>query len=119
MKTIIKSFSEHGTFVQPDTLDYIMSKDNPQEFSSFITKNLTEFPLVLTINHIKDIEQLSVVKKTQKTVIDPSPVKEIQTKRLSEIYGGEVQLPSTDDIELEYDDPDIDDQINLSEEASD
>ena len=31
MKSIIKSFSEHGTFVQPETLIYILSKDNPEE----------------------------------------------------------------------------------------
>jgi DNA polymerase II small subunit len=118
MKTIIKSFSEHGTFIQPDTLDYIMSKDNPEEFTTFITKNLREFPLILTINQIKDIEQNSVVKEIQKTAMEPSQVKEIQTKRLSEIYGGEVKIPSSDDIELEYDDPDKDDQINFPEEAS-
>ena len=40
MDQIIKSFSEHGTFVQPDTLEYILSKKNPEEFTTFITKNL-------------------------------------------------------------------------------
>ena len=102
MNSIIKSFSEHGTFVQPDTLLYIMSKDNPNDFASFITKNLKEFPLVLTINHIKEIEQLSEEKETVKSILDSSQVKKIQTKMLSEIYGGEVQYPSTDDIDLEY-----------------
>ena len=29
--SIVKVFSEHGTLVQPDTLDYIMSKENPEE----------------------------------------------------------------------------------------
>jgi len=54
MNSIIKSFSDHGTFVQPDTLDYILSKDDPKEFTSFITKNLKEFPLILTLDQIKN-----------------------------------------------------------------
>jgi DNA polymerase II small subunit len=95
-----------------------MSKDNPNEFTSFITKNLKEFPLVLTINHIKKIEQLSEEKETVKPVLDPSQFKKIQTKILSELYSGEVQHPSTDDTDLEYDDPDKDDQIKMPEEPS-
>ena len=35
MKNIIKTFSEHGTFIQQETLDYIMSKKDPYKFASF------------------------------------------------------------------------------------
>jgi DNA polymerase II small subunit len=57
MKSIIQAFSEHGTFVQPDTLDYILSKENPKEFTNYLTKELKEYPLVLTLDQVKSIEQ--------------------------------------------------------------
>ena len=116
MDSIIKSFSEHGTFVQPDSLDYILSKDDPKEFTSFLTKNLKEFPLVLTIDHIKDIEQLTKVEEVPKPPTNPREITDLQTKMLSEIYGGELQYKASEEIELEYDDPDKDDQIKLPEE---
>jgi hypothetical protein len=56
MNSIIKSFSDHGTFIDQDTLNYIMGKDNPKEFISYIKKNIKEFPLVLTLDIIEDIE---------------------------------------------------------------
>ena len=116
MNSIIKSFSEHGTFVQPDTLEYILSKDNPKEFTIFLTKNLKEFPLVLTLDHIKDIEQLSKVE------INPIPsenlpdIKKLQTKMLSDIYGSNFHYEPSEEIELEFDDPDKDDQIQIPNE---
>jgi DNA polymerase II small subunit len=117
MKSIIKSFSEHGTFVQPDTLNYILSKENPKEFTTFLTKSLKEFPLVLTIDHIKSLEQSTKVETPPKPPMDSSEMKELQTKMLSNIYGGELQEHRTsEEIEIEYDDPDKDDQIKLKEE---
>jgi len=120
MKSIIESFSEHGTFVQPETLDYILSKENPQDFAYFITKNLREYPLVLTINHIKNIEQSTKIESTSKPAVNILEKKELQTKMLSSIYGGGSQLKPREEFELEYDDPDKDDQIDIpSEEPSD
>ena len=116
MKTIIKTFSEHGTFVQQETLDYILSKDNPDEYISFITKNLKEFPLVLTLNHIKEIEQLSTGPESPNISINSNEIKKLQTKMLSEIFGGEVKYKPPEEIEFEYDDPDKEDQIKLPEE---
>jgi len=116
MNSIIKSFSDHGTFVQPDTLNYILSKENPQEFASFLTKNLKEFPLVLTVDHIKNIEQLTTVLETPKPQANPLEIKELQTKMLSEIYKGELPLETSEEIELEYDDPDKEDQIKIPDE---
>jgi DNA polymerase II small subunit len=116
METIIKSFSEHGTFVQPQTLEYIMSKENPQEFTAFITKNLTEYPLVLTLDLVKNIEQNNTTTPEPRS--EPQPVKEIQTKMLSTIYGGETPKPPEPEMELEYDDPDKDDQIKIPEEQT-
>ena len=118
MNSIIKSFSEHGTFVQPDSLNYILSKDNPEEFTSFLTKNIKEFPLVLTLNHIKEIEKLSLkIDETPKPVACSPEIKKFQSKMLSEIYKiGEINYNNSEETEFEYDDPDKDDQISLSEE---
>jgi DNA polymerase II small subunit len=116
MNSIIKSFSDHGTFVQPDTLDYILSKENPKEFTSFLTKNLKEFPLILTLDQIKNIEQLKKVEETPKPPPSPIGIKEIQTKMLSELFGGDVQFDTSEEVELEYDDPDKEDQIKLPDE---
>jgi DNA polymerase II small subunit len=117
MDSIIKSFSEHGTFVQPDTLDYILSKDDPKEFTSFLTKNLREFPLVLTVDHIKDIEQLTKAEEIPKSLVNPPEMTELKTKMLSEIFSGEMPYKTSEEIELEYDDPDKEDQIKLPEEV--
>ncbi len=116
MKKIIKSFSEHGTFIQPDTLEYIISKDNPSEFTSFLTKNLKEYPLVLTIKHVKEVEQTKKVSEVKKQSDEALKTKEIQTKMLSAIYSGEIPTGPSPDTELEYDDPDKDDQIDIPEE---
>ena len=57
MKSIIQLFSEHGTLIQPDTLEYLLSKNNPEQFCENIANNINEYPLVLTINHVKEAEQ--------------------------------------------------------------
>ena len=117
MKSIIKSFSEHGTFVQPDSLDYIMSKENPSDFTNFITKNLEEYPLVLTLDQIKNIEMLTIVEEKPKPVKETIIAKKIQTKMLSTIYSGEIKPPAIDDEE-DYNDSDKEDNIEIPSEKS-
>ncbi|MCK5258017.1 MAG: DNA-directed DNA polymerase II small subunit [Thermoplasmatales archaeon] len=119
MKSIIKSFSEHGTFVQPDTLEYILSKDDPNEFTSFITKKLREYPLVLTVEQVKNIEQETKIEDIPKPCTDLLEKKELQKKMLSTIYGGALQPEMYfEENDLEYDDPDKDDQIYLPDEGT-
>jgi DNA polymerase II small subunit len=117
MNSIIKSFSEHGTFVQPDSLNYILSKEDPTEFTSFLTKSLKEFPLVLTIDHIKDIEQITEEKETPKPTADTQEINDLQTKMLSQIFSGELSYETFEETEIEYDDPDKEDQIKLPDEG--
>ncbi|UCH71595.1 MAG: hypothetical protein JSW62_04145, partial [Thermoplasmatales archaeon] len=117
MKSIIKSFSEHGTFVQPDTLEYILSKENPEKFTSFITKNLKEYPLVLTIDHIKNIERSAEIHEKTKPSENYLEKKELQSKVLSTMYHDELKSKHpSEEPELEYDDPDKEDQIDLPNE---
>ena len=114
MESILKSFSEHGTFVQPDAIQYILSKENVESFTSFIIKNLKEYPLVLTIEKIKDVELSKKVEEIPKPPTSSLDEKELQNKLLSNLYGG--ALPhniQSDENGLDYDDPDKDDQIEL------
>jgi len=119
MKAILKSFSEHGTFVQPDALNYIMSKEKPEEFTSFIIKNLKEYPLVLTADQIKSIEleqQSTKIEEIPKLSVSDSVEKEVQKKVLSNMYGGEMRhRPPSEENDLE-DDADKDDLVESDEE---
>ena len=119
MKSIIKSFSEHGTFVQPDTLEYILSKNDPDKLVSIITKKLKEYPLILTIDQVKNIEQENEIEDISKPCDDSTEKKELQKKILSTLYGDKLQheIPF-EDYKPEYDDITKDNQISNSEEES-
>ena len=102
MKSILKLFCDHGTFVQPDALKYISSKQNPDDFASALIKNLREYPLFLSIDVIKNIEdQMQQLKEIpappKETIPMPLPIpsepplektidKEAQKKILSKLY---------------------------------
>ena len=104
MKNIIKAFSEHGTFVQQETLDYIMSKKDPYEFTSFLTQNLIEYPLVLTLDQVKNIENTNQKEKEIETkILQPAfENKEFQTKMLSAIYSGEIGKKPLFEGDIDY-----------------
>jgi hypothetical protein len=100
MQSILKLFSDHGTFVLPDALTYISSKEKPDDFAAFLIKNLREYPLFLALDAIKDIE--ASTQQLVETPITPpeapqNPVpsvpavektieKEFQKKMLLKIY---------------------------------
>jgi DNA polymerase II small subunit len=99
-----------------------MSKENPGEFSSFIIKNLQEYPLILTVDQIKNIEQQTTKTveeqpKIQPPVVDSQIEKEVQKKVLSTIYGkGELHIKTLNDENGEEDEePDDLDQTEASD----
>ena len=102
MKSIIQAFSEHGTFVQPNTLDYILSKENPEEFTTYLTKELKEYPLVLTLDHVKKIEETKDNDKISNPSDDFLENKEIQSKILFNLYNPELK-PKENIIENDSD----------------
>ena len=102
MKSIIHAFSEHGTFVQPNTLDYILSKENPEEFTTYLTKELKEYPLVLTLDHVKKIEETKDNDKISNPSDDFLKNKEIQSKILFNLYNPELK-PKENIIENDSD----------------
>jgi DNA polymerase II small subunit len=125
MKEILTLFSEHGTFVPPDALTYISTKEKPHEFASFLLGNLREYPLLLTLDAIKDIETASTQLKEVKAVPSPPPVsspkpveppltaavtvdKEMQKRMLSKLLSG--PKTSSEGEEEEDEDSDEEDQ---------
>lgn len=110
MKSILKLFSEHSTFIQPDALKYISSKENPNEFASFLIKNLKEYPLILTFENIKHIEESAKIKEIPKLDDSLLEKKEVQNKILSEIYNSNVLIEEVSNND-EYDDTDLEDQL--------
>ncbi len=84
MKSIIQLFSAHGTLIQPDTLEYLLSKNNPEQFSEDIANNITNYPLILTVNHVKEAEQQLTTQTTEQT---PSPDLSIPMEENSTDYG--------------------------------
>ncbi len=99
MESILKLFSDHGTFVLPDALSYIASKEHPDDFAAFLIKNLREYPLFLALDTIKNIEtstqqlvETPVPPPTPTPLSPPAPLvektieKEFQKKMLSKIY---------------------------------
>jgi DNA polymerase II small subunit len=87
MESIIQSFSQYGTFVQQETLDYILSKNDPIEFTNFITSNMKEYPLVLTIDYVKNIENSNNNQMSKQ--IKPDIEKEFHGKLYSKVFKNE------------------------------
>lgn len=120
MESIVRSFSEHGTFVQPETLNYILSKDNPKEFVSSITEKLIDYPLVLTIEQIKQLEQEILDSLQSKKCEELSSKDAVRNSLLDAIYGDEHILEHQNN-EDENDDENLEDgsDLQISEQDSD
>jgi len=99
MKSILKLFSEHGTLIQPDALDYISKKENPNDFASFLLNNLTEYPLFLTLINIKTVEESAT--QENHTILDETAlqIKKQQHKVLHELYNKTILVKETEDDE--------------------
>ena len=118
MESIIKSFSKHGTFVQPDTLEYILSKDKPNEFVDYISKNLKEYPLILTVDHIIEIEQEMKNKNDEMTCDDQIEIKSIQKKIFNNLFNKIENGITIEKNEIGYDYHEKNNQNNLKNEET-
>lgn len=125
MKEILTLFSEHGTFVHPEALSYIASKEKPHEFAGFLLGSLREYPLLLTVDAIKGIEaasqQIKEVPVISPSVVQvpssvpvPAPVepsvapavtvdKELQKRMLSKLLSGPKTIADADEEEEDED----------------
>jgi DNA polymerase II small subunit len=78
MKSIIELFSKHGTLLQQDAVEYILSKDKPEEFAMNLIKSFSEYPLVLTIDDIKKIEKTFEENKEEPINIELKSIEELR-----------------------------------------
>jgi len=111
MRSILKLFSEHGTFIQSDALDYISNKENPDDFASFLLKNLKEYPLFLTVVNIKNVEESAKEEKPSTPDDAVLETKELQNKVLSEIYNKTILVDEI--LDEENDDFEEEDTLEL------
>ena len=102
MQTVINLFSAHGTFVQPDALQYIMSKEDPHTYCESLMASLTEYPLVLTIDFLKNKEPEPIDQ--QKQVVSSMDEKKLQTKMLSKLLSNQLVKEVDDENEDDSDD---------------
>ena len=112
MKSILKLFSDHGTFVQPDALKYISSKQNPNDFAIFLIKSFREYPLFLDFQTIKNIEEsteqqqeipkpFTTGTKLSKKPIEKTIEKELQKKLLIKMFSEKTFMKQTNEEEDE------------------
>ena len=112
MESIIKLFQTHGTLVQPESLEYILSKDDPSAFCKMISKKLKEFPLILTLDQIKILEQETEQKSTPKISPQELEMKAQQKKILTQLYtqsSKTVSISEEENIDEEFDSNENDD----------
>jgi DNA polymerase II small subunit len=117
MESVIKAFSAHGTLIQPDTLDYILAKENPKEFTEAITKHLKEYALVLTLEHIKSIEEKTKTLPIAEPSVKQKEEKELQHKILSSLYETK-PLQTPHEIEIDENDDFIDIKTSMPMDVS-
>ena len=56
-KKVIQILTEHGTLVQPGAIKYIMSKKNPMVYVQSLINKSNEYPLILTVDDLKKLEE--------------------------------------------------------------
>ena len=61
-KIVLELLTAHGTLASPDTINYILSKEEPEQYIENILKNFHEMPLFLTVDQLKAAESSSDVK---------------------------------------------------------
>jgi DNA polymerase II small subunit len=92
MKAIIKRFCNHGTFIEPDAIEYIASKEKPEDFAQEIQKKLKEYPLILTLENIKLLEEnQKEIESTKQEATTTETI--IQEKMLKKLYSEDITIP--------------------------
>ncbi len=125
MKSILKVFSEHGTFVQPEALDYIAAKEDPDKFTNFLLESLQEYPLILTTEILQSIEAETTKHGCSDTQDASSPEKQRQNMLLKKLYDPnpttDEEFDQTEDyepfeksVELEEEKPQLEQKQDIS-----
>ena len=103
-------FSEHGTFIQPDALQYISSKEKPREFASNLIKHLKQYPLVLTVDQIYELESEQKEEVASESDVSFLQQKEQQNKLYEQLLDPLKSIPKEFSNEFSEDDRDDEDE---------
>jgi DNA polymerase II small subunit len=73
MKTrLLELLTSHGTLVSPETVDFILTKPDPEEYIKSILNSSFELPLFLTIDQLKEAEQSTEPVDSPQEIADAS-----------------------------------------------
>lgn len=78
-KHIFDIFMKRDTLLHPDTVEYIKTRTDPMNYVNNIVNNIQNFPLVLTMNDLKDLENSSYYQSANteiKNLVSPQPSEE-------------------------------------------
>jgi DNA polymerase II small subunit len=73
-KRVLELLTSHGTLVSPDTVKYILTKADPENYVKDTMQHFHELPLFLTVDLLKSAEM-----KAQTTQADPSMEENLAT----------------------------------------
>jgi len=69
---LLNFLTDCGTLVQPDAVDYILSKDEPIRFVKSVLDDFEDKPFILTIEHLQKIDKITKVAAAE--VKKPKPI---------------------------------------------
>jgi DNA polymerase II small subunit len=109
---VLTFLTNRGTLIQPEAVDYILTKPEPVRFVQSVLDNLDEHPFMLTVEHLRKVEKITrstsnlkssrPVKPTRRLVPIERPLNVITEKEVIPIKPKLVcsvsQLP--DDLKL-------------------
>jgi len=106
---ILKKFSEHGTFIQPDALDHIMAQEQPEDYTTHYLSTNKQLPLILTKKELLSYEKKEHSKDQEPLITNPA--KQAQHHILKQLYDPKPTHPEEETQEQE----DIGTELNSRE----
>lgn len=80
---LLNFLTNHGTLIQPDAVDYILSKKEPIKFIESVLDDIKDPPFMLTMEHLVKVEKITKSAVSQdKKVVEASP--KTQVKKVKE-----------------------------------
>jgi DNA polymerase II small subunit len=75
---LLNFLTKHGTLIQPDAVDYILTKKEPIKFIESVLDDIKDPPFMLTIEHLVKVERITksaVSEVSEETVAEPKAQK--------------------------------------------
>ncbi len=77
---LLNYLTKHGTLIQPDAVDYVLSKKEPIKFIESVLDDIKDPPFILTIEHLVKVEKITksaVSEVTEETKAEPKAQKKM------------------------------------------